>query len=161
MSRKSSAPAFIVLATVAAIACTQSPTVEEPALAQTALVNATPQVVITDRPELLQTGDRYEIVGEPRIDGDDLLVTVRYGGGCARHDFVLTTSAVFAESEPVQTGLTLLHDANGDSCRALVTTDLRFDLTPLEQEWRQSYQQQSGRIALHLKGWGKQLLYHF
>jgi hypothetical protein len=80
---------------------------------------------------------------------DDMLVLqVEYGGGCREHRFALHLDGFFRESNPVQTGAVVSHDAQGDACRALVRETLTFDLTPLKQLWQRSYQQRAGTIQL-------------
>lgn len=106
-------------------------------------------------------GDGYEIVGTPSVANDSLHVTVRYAGGCQRHEFSLHASRVFMESHPVQSPVVLHHEANGDTCRALLTRELQFDLTPLRDAWRAGYQQQHGTIILRLRGYGEGITYTF
>ncbi|MFX1255286.1 MAG: hypothetical protein ACFFCZ_27035 [Promethearchaeota archaeon] len=85
------------------------------------------------------------------IDNDILKVKARYGGGCNEHDFALIASPGFMESNPVQANAVLSHDAHNDSCEALITQDLAFDLSPLKEAWQQAYQQTSGIILIHLE----------
>ena len=85
-----------------------------------------------------------------KIRGDVLFLEVMYGGGCHEHRFALTGGGVFMESYPVQTGLTLHHDALGDLCRAIVSKSLQFDLTPLKHAYQRSYQTPSGVMIIHL-----------
>jgi hypothetical protein len=87
-----------------------------------------------------------------RITGDRLEVDVTYGGGCREHRFALTHDGTFAESYPVQTGLTLFHDADGDACRALLNRTLEFNLAPLRAAYRAAYGEGPGIIAIHLHG---------
>lgn len=106
-------------------------------------------------------GDAYQIVGTPSVANDSLQVTVQYAGGCKRHEFSLHASRVFMESHPVQSRVVLHHDANGDTCRALLTRELQFDLTPLRDAWRAGYQQRHGTIILRLRGFGDGISYTF
>jgi hypothetical protein len=52
------------------------------------------------------------------------------------------------------------HDARGDVCRALLQKTLRFDLTPLRDVYRSSYNTTSGEIIL-LGNWPDGLSYRF
>ena len=88
-------------------------------------------------------------------------VTVQYGGGCARHEFRVVASHVFMESHPVQSAIAIRHNANGDMCRALLTRDLRFDLSALRDAWRRSYRQEHGTIVLRLRGYAEGIPYNF
>jgi hypothetical protein len=87
-------------------------------------------------------------VREAIIIGDALILQVEYGGGCGEHLFALHLSDVFRESNPVQAGALVSHNAHGDMCRALVRETLTFDLTPLKQTWQQAYRRTSGSILL-------------
>lgn len=64
------------------------------------------------------------------IDGDSLAVTVQYSG-CIAHDFYLLGSCTWFESDPPLMQAVLLHNSNGDTCKALVTHTVKFSLAPL------------------------------
>lgn len=64
------------------------------------------------------------------VKGDKLIADIRYGGGCARHDFRLTWDGSLDKSNPPQALLQLSHNANGDPCKALISERLTFDLSP-------------------------------
>ena len=48
----------------------------------------------------------------------NLLIDVRYGGGCKKHEFSLKVGGC-AESMPVQCRVKLMHNSNGDFCEAI------------------------------------------
>jgi hypothetical protein len=59
----------------------------------------------------------------------EITTKVRYGGGCKTHRFQLV--------RPYQTSkdtlqLFLIHEANGDNCRAFVNNEMTFDATKLK-----------------------------
>ena len=87
---------------------------------------------------------------EARVEGDLLLLTASYPGGCEEHEFALVAWSYFMESYPVQAALLLSHDSNGDMCEAHIVADMEFDLTPLKEEYQASYQQEEGTIILKL-----------
>ncbi len=72
-----------------------------------------------------------------------LEVRVRYSGGCKKHDFKLLWDGTKRESHPVQIPLVLVHDNNGDSCKAIVTETLQFDLSEVLNHG----------VNLDLEGW--------
>lgn len=83
--------------------------------------------------EPFDAGDPYEIVlsfadsepdQPPGIEGDSLVVRVRYTGECEPHTFTLHED--IARDTTV---LKLHHDAHGDACEAWVTDELRLGLT--------------------------------
>lgn len=70
-------------------------------------------------------GDSYTIVTDgsgvtPRLDADNLHVTVQYGGGCEPHLFDLHYQVIGDTTE-----IWLEHDANGDTCEAYLSATLQ------------------------------------
>ena len=65
------------------------------------------------------------------------------------------------ESQPVQARLKIWHDAAGDTCEALLTKMLYFDLGPLEDAFKASYPGADGQIIVHLEGHGQVALHSF
>lgn len=95
-----------------------------------------------------QAKDPIDLAGA-RIDGDELVLSLQHGGGCAEHRYSLCWSGqAFLESEPVQVQLVPWHDAGGDMCEALVRLEQRFDLAPL----RQAHGQEHATIVLQVSG---------
>lgn len=84
-------------------------------------------------------------------DGDTLLLTVQYSGGCREHDFALIAWNGWLETVPVAAGLLLAHDANGDACEALITETLRFDLSPLRRSHELHYRSPHGTVRLRFE----------
>ena len=78
-----------------------------------------------------ETGDSYQI-DSINIDEDILSVFVNYSGGCKEHSFELYNNGAYAKSLPPQTSVTLKHDGHGDSCRELVSQQVKFNLSPLK-----------------------------
>lgn len=61
-----------------------------------------------------------------------LQIEVRYSGGCNPHEFVLYSDYKLAEGYPPTLKFTLLHNANGDACKAEMTENLVFNIKPAE-----------------------------
>ena len=80
-------------------------------------------------------------------DGDKLLIHVRYGGGCKNHSFQLNWDGEIMKSQPVQVVLELTHNNNGDTCKALLSETLQYDLSTL-----QGFPQQEMVIILQSPG---------
>lgn len=80
------------------------------------------------------------------VDGSYLNLTVAHSSGCAEHSYGLCYEQAWAESEPVQIGIRLLHDAHGEMCEAYEVVSLQFDLTPLEDAYNEGYQSNGGTI---------------
>lgn len=62
-----------------------------------------------------------------------LEIEVTYGGGCKTHEFMLYVDSVVIDSDPPILNFTLLHNANGDACKAIVTETLVFNIKPVEE----------------------------
>ena len=92
-------------------------------------------------------------VTDPWIDGDQLMVPVGYGGGCEEHIFSLCWNQMWAESWPVQTGLSLFHGGATDYCEAYESETLTFDLTPLKEAYQNSYPGVEGWISIGFEGY--------
>ena len=80
--------------------------------------------------EKLEPRDRFEILAA-RFESDQLVVEVRYGGGCQRHDFRVLWSGAIRRSNPPQADFLLTHDGHADPCRALLSETLRIDMLDL------------------------------
>ena len=97
-------------------------------------------------------GDSFD-VDSVTVDGDELVVSLGFGGGCEAHDFTLCwPDQTFMESHPVQVSLELFHDAHHDTCEAWVTEERRFSLRPLGAAYTASYDAKKGTIVIHLAG---------
>jgi hypothetical protein len=97
-----------------------------------------------------------------------LYVEIQYGGGCAHHDVDAVAYTGWMESNPVQVGVALAHDAHDDMCDALVTRTLRFDLLPLRDAYADAYGPGNATLILRLQaadtapaGPALQVTYHF
>jgi hypothetical protein len=63
------------------------------------------------------------------LKGDRLILDVVYGGGCQPHDFQLSWDGTIIKTKPPQVLLSLTHNGNGDTCKALLRERLQFDLS--------------------------------
>ncbi len=73
------------------------------------------------------------------IANEILTATVVYSGGCVEHAFALVAWNGWLESNPVQVGAVLAHNAFDDACDAVITRPVRFDLAPLRLAYREAY----------------------
>lgn len=65
------------------------------------------------------------------ITGDSIKITVAYSGGCKKHTFEIIWNETLTVTTPPQTGLIILHDANGDMCEAYITETIAFCISDL------------------------------
>lgn len=117
------------------------------------------QVVITPNADASYWPSDPVTIQEFAIRGDSLELSVTFGGGCRDHTFILLSDAAWMESYPVQVGVKLAHDANGDNCKALLSRVLRFDLSPLKAAYAVSYQATTGIMRLNIRGTSVSPLY--
>ena len=94
--------------------------------------------------------DEY-VINAATLEADTLHINVSYAGGCETHEFTLVAEPRFLESLPVQLRVSLAHNANGDTCEALITEDHNFDLTPIKEAYQKGYRKDKGTIVLRLK----------
>lgn len=99
-------------------------------------------------------------INSVKINRDILTIEVQYGGGCKEHVFSLFGSPAFMKSNPVQIDVMLSHNANNDMCKALITEELSFDLSPLKELWQENYGE-SGTIIISLDGFDEVISYEF
>ena len=144
-----SIPRLAALAALA-LACTGGSPVEgdDPTLTPDSLARLHTETVLVDAITAVPS-DAYTME-HVAVRNDSLHVRARFGGGCRPHEFRLLLFKTFRESYPVQSDAVLMHEANGDPCRALLTRDMSFDLKPLRDHYRQSYRTMAGIIRLRL-----------
>ena len=112
--------------------------------------------------QVVDTGDGIAIEGNARIEADTLIVPVGYSGGCEAHEFSLCwPDQSFREQEPVEVGLAVFHNANGDICEAYITEDISLNLRPLRDSYVDAYNRPSGSIVIQLAGTEEPLTYSF
>lgn len=76
--------------------------------------------------------DEFQLI-EAKLEGNCLLISVSYGGGCAEVDFSLVAIEGETFSIPPQIPMRLILDDH-DNCEALITEELQFDVRPLQGE---------------------------
>jgi hypothetical protein len=88
------------------------------------------------------------------VQGNTLVARVMHSGGCKEHSYELLWNGSFQNSAAgeAQAELVLAHDANGDTCEALLNRTASFDLTPLQQRWREQNKGEHGTVELRFTG---------
>ena len=72
---------------------------------------------------------------EAKIDGDCLVLTLQYGGGCKEHQIDLALIQPDCGTPPLPPPtFEIRHNANGDACKALVTKDYSFDISGIRED---------------------------
>ena len=91
-----------------------------------------------------------------RMEGNKLILTVQYSGGCENHSFQCIGSPVIAKSLPPIRSIQLVHTANGDACKKLIEQTLEIDISALAYK-----QEAESKIFLNLEGWAERIVYTF
>ena len=142
-----------VLALFAGIACndTTTDTIEPNGFWSLSSIWAG-QVVIAENTDAPQWPSDPVTIVSAEVKGDSLELIVNYGGGCRAQSFLLLSDAAWMESYPVQVGVRVARDAQGDNCKALLSRMLRFDLSPLKAAYNEAYHSATGIIRLNIRG---------
>lgn len=78
-------------------------------------------------------------VQEVKIEGDCLVLTLQYGGGCREHQIDLALILPQCGTPPLPPPtFEIRHNANGDVCKALFTEDYRFDISGIREQGKTS-----------------------
>jgi len=96
-------------------------------------------------------GDAYTLT-KALIVKDELRLTASASGGCAPHDFTICWPSPWFEGagKLEVTELEIHHDDHNDPCDAIISEDIRYDLAPLREAWKATYQQPSGSFLLRV-----------
>jgi hypothetical protein len=98
-----------------------------------------------------KTSDPFQIKAV-RVEKNELIIDVEYGGGCSDHIFELFANSSIAKSDPPKRSIQIMHEDNDDKCKALVYKTIRFQISEL------AYTQQVGsKIKLQLSGWDEEI----
>ncbi|MCP3098725.1 hypothetical protein LZ198_07530 [Myxococcus sp. K15C18031901] len=109
-----------------------------------------------------QPKDAINIEGA-KVQGNVLALNVSHGGGCAEHTYTLGWDGQFqkgANGTPVA-NLVLIHDANGDRCKAMKFAELGFDLSPVSERLTALTGKTGGQAVLSLPGLSIPVQYDF
>lgn len=84
----------------------------------------------TNRTNKITKGEAYSINNVKRV-GDFLQINLSYSGGCKIHDFEIIWDGIVYTDEPCHMNLLLIHNANNDTCEALITGTVVVNLEEL------------------------------
>jgi len=78
----------------------------------------------------INEGDFFKINKVTRED-DNIQINLSYAGGCEQHKFQIIWDGIVYTDNPCHMNLILIHDANNDSCEALITQTINVNLNEL------------------------------
>ncbi|NQX90943.1 MAG: hypothetical protein HRT74_02185 [Flavobacteriales bacterium] len=111
------------------------------------------KLAVIDRERFQGDSDNLSILSA-KMEGDILIVDVRYSGGCEEHTFDLVSNGFYAKSLPPKLPIRILHNANGDGCRQLIETSLSFNVQPLKYAGK-------GPLIMNLQGYDEPINYRY
>ncbi|MDG1332726.1 MAG: hypothetical protein P8P74_10370 [Crocinitomicaceae bacterium] len=80
--------------------------------------------------DVTQLSDQTTITGVS-LEGNILSLDIEYSGGCQDHSFEFVGSAAIMKSLPPKRVVKLVHIANSDTCRELISETIKFDIRAL------------------------------
>jgi hypothetical protein len=92
------------------------------------------------------------IINDCYIQGDCLLISLSYAGGCTEHNIGMAAMG-WVKTNPAQVDGKIIHQ-NDDSCEAWITEELVFDLLPLRYE-------NDSLLIINLEGFDKQIIHTY
>lgn len=115
------------------------------------LINSN-EIRVNDDLFLNAPNDDFEII-TATITGNNINLTIVYGGGCNNIYYDLLTSKDYIETNPIQKNMRLAFD-DKDNCEAAVELELSFDLTQIQVS-------STDKIIINLDGWYDQIDYNY
>jgi len=94
--------------------------------------NGSIELKVVDELPVSMPSDSFDIVSSKFVE-DTLQLEVSYGGGCEDHVFAAFWAPVFLEEAPESTEILITHDANRDSCEAIISQNVTIDLMPIRK----------------------------
>jgi hypothetical protein len=74
------------------------------------------------------------VLSDVKFNGDCLVLTLRYGGGCKEHLIDLTFIQPECGTPPLPPPtFEIRHNANADACKALITKEYSFDISGIKE----------------------------
>ena len=87
-------------------------------------------------------------VNKVQLDKDLLAFEVSYSGGCETHEIDLLAYKSIQKSNPAQVTVMLSHNSNKDACEAMITKEVKFDLSELKEYLKKNYNIQDKVVLL-------------
>jgi len=100
---------------------------------------------------------RPAMMAPDKMEGDLLLVTADYAGGCSSHEFKICATEIL-DAQPVQVPLKVIHRSD-DKCGRAVREKMYIDLAPLKKSYLRTYRKSAGAMMIELPN--GELLYRF
>ncbi|MFM7667811.1 MAG: hypothetical protein ACKO7D_06435 [Bacteroidota bacterium] len=117
--------------------------------------------IYSKAPKFATLGDNTQnssqtTIYDAKLNGNTLVLSIGYTGGCATHTFDLVGSEMISKSLPPIRSINLIHNAKDEACKRAMYDTLFFDITNL------AYKKEAGSvIKLNLAGWKEQLVYTY
>lgn len=92
------------------------------------------------------------------VSGDELLLQLSTGGGCEKHEYAVWWSGDFKEDGDggVMVDLRISHNAKNDPCEAIVTHELRVDISPIRNAFGKAHPESGRTLRMRFPDGGNQ-----
>jgi hypothetical protein len=117
--------------------------------------------IYSKAPKQAFLGDNSQVttpttINDVKLNGNTLMMSISYTGGCAKHTFDLIGNEMISKSLPPIRSINLIHNANDEACKREMFDTLYFDITNL------AYKKEAGSvIKLYIAGWKDQVIYTY
>ena len=115
--------------------------------------NSVPNIqILNEKLDTNRINNDVCFIQDADIEGNFILITVSYSGGCKNHLFDLYANQFESlGNSNHQTNLILKHNSNNDHCKKIIEERLCFDLYPLKKKCQQDFKLKKGSILLHIR----------
>lgn len=116
---------------------------------------------IVNQQQMPTKSDAFEIE-KAKIAGDQLLLSVAYGGGCENHIFAAYSTGQPYGGPPANIDIFISHNANNDPCEAYLSKELEIDLSPLKKAYfAANPAAETGTLNINIKSHKVKVVYNF
>jgi hypothetical protein len=116
--------------------------------------------VLEDSGDDIKVEETQELTNSPftfievAIEGDTLIATVQYSGGCGIHKFEIEKVGFLMKSLPPKQPIKINHLSGPDPCRALIREELKFNVSDFRGT-------PDGTTVLILENWTQHIIYSY
>jgi hypothetical protein len=146
---------LILISTMVFMSCRTAKNVTKPNPETTVQKDSISTIHVGSDLSLPDTNDAFSILNVA-LKGDILEIEVSYGGGCREHDFDLQFNGLYKKSMPAQAAIWLVHENQGDACRAMIQKKLYYNISSIRNP-----SGKPGELHISLAGWNDRIVYRW
>ena len=154
---------LLIATTLSAFSCTPRNQPAAPSITTNSSASgiAKDDIQIVEASKFPKKSAPFSIVKATIVD-DTLELEVSHGGGCETHEFSIYWDGIFLEESPLSATLFIDHDDKGDTCEALISSKITFNLKQIKEAHMSGYPNIAMReVTLFLRGTKQRVNYSF